>query len=124
MMKKLLTVAAVALVLAACSSNPGREKIVIKNVPTEVTKPRLALPDIPRPRLRTTKFIVITPENYAAVFKELEVTGQPVILFALSEKGYRAVKTNDAEFLAYIKKQRSVIMAYKAYYEPVTKKKK
>lgn len=84
-------------------------------------KPPLATP-MPDPlRIKATRWVVVTPENAAAVFKRLTEKKQDPVLFALTDDEYQLLSTNLAELRNLIADQRKIIIKYKEYYEPPAK---
>lgn len=70
---------------------------------------------------RIPQWYIITPENAEAIFAELKEKNIDVVLFALTDEGYEQLALNMAEIRNYIANQRSIIIKYKEYYEPVQK---
>jgi len=60
--------------------------------------------------------MVITPENADEIFAQLEASGQPVVIFGVSERGYENIALNTSESLRVIVQQRAVIDGYERYY--------
>jgi hypothetical protein len=84
----------------------------------EVERTRL---DIPHPEPlngRTVRWIVITPENAEQVWKELRSKKTDLVLFAITDEGYKELSLTMIELRNYIAQQRSIIIKYQDYYEP------
>ena len=116
MMRRLLTVSALGCILilsSACAPKP--QPVVISAKP--VAKPELVLPKADRLTARDVTWVVITPDNYEKVFSDLAKKGQPVVLFALTDKGYENLSLNLSDVRAYIQQQKAIILAYEAYYK-------
>lgn len=114
-MKNLLIVSAVFLLLTACSNIRFQKPIEIQTKPTE--RPPLVLPTVDKFTARNVEWIVVTPENIDEVFKQMEESQDNIVLFALTDNGYENLSLNMAEITKLIKQQRSIIAAYKQYYE-------
>ena len=52
-----------------------------------------------------------------AVFKELESSGQDIVLFALKGDDWESLTLNLADIMKLVQQQKSIIAAYKNYYE-------
>lgn len=96
--------------------------------PIEIQKkaqPRTPL-NLPEPRsLKPTapEWIVITPENSAAVFQKLQQQNRDQVLFAITDDGYEALAVDTAEIRNFIQQQRVIIQKYKDYYESTPQQK-
>ena len=53
------------------------------------------------------------------VISELQKVNSNIALFALTDVGYENLSLNNAEILKLLSQQRSIIAAYKSYYEGV-----
>lgn len=114
--------AASSLLLSGCFSFPkfGSSKpvepIEIRTVPVEKTP--LAL-ESPQPlRLKPVEWIVITPQNWEEVFKQMQSKEHNLVLFGLTSDGYQSLAVTIAELRNLINTQRIIIEKYKEYYEP------
>ena len=101
------------LFISACSK-PVRE-IQVSAKP--VDKPELVLPYADPINTRDVEWVVITPDNFEEVFNDLAKKGQPVVLFALTDKGYENLSLNLSDIRAYIQQQQAIIIAYEGYYK-------
>jgi hypothetical protein len=73
----------------------------------------------PQPlRLRPVDWIVVTPQNWEEVFKQMQSKDQNLVLFGLTSEGYQALSVTIAELRNLINTQRIIIQKYKDYYEP------
>jgi hypothetical protein len=81
-----------------------------------VQKPELVLPQADAIVNRPVQWIVITPENYEQVFADLEKSGQDVVLFGITAKGYENLALNANDIRTYMQQQNAIIVAYKNYY--------
>ena len=98
------------------SSTPPVQPIEIRTVPVEKTP--LALEN-PQPlRLKPVDWIVITPQNWEEVFKQMQTKEQNLVLFGLTSDGYQTLSVTIAELRNLINTQRLIIEKYKEYYEP------
>lgn len=92
------------------------EPIEIKTVPVEKTP--LALEN-PQPlRLKPIDWVVVTPQNWEEVFKQMQSKEQNLVLFGLTSDGYQTLAVTIAELRNLINTQRIIIEKYKEYYEP------
>jgi hypothetical protein len=71
--------------------------------------------------MKDVDYIVVTEENIAEVWAELEASGKSVVLFALTHEGYENLALNNADIIRYLSEQKAVIIAYKEYYEKADK---
>ena len=90
-----------------------------------ITKPAEKTPlDLPMPdplKLESTHWRIVTPENVDKVWEELGADGGNVVLFALSENGYKTLSLNFAQIRNYVLTQNEMLIKYKLYYEPPKK---
>ena len=108
-----ILVLVLVLMLGACSMFPDK-KLIEKPVLYE--KPELFLPS-PKPTEQLgVEWQVVTSENLAALIKEAEAKGQPLVLFGLTPMGYQNLAMNMADLRRYIEQQNAIIYAYKDYY--------
>jgi len=97
-------------------SSPPVEPIVVHTKPVEKTP--LAL-ESPQPlRLKPIEWIVITPQNWEEVFKQMQAKENNLVLFGLTSDGYQTLAVTIAELRNLINTQRIIIEKYKEYYEP------
>ena len=102
------------LLVSACSKPPVQE-IQISAKP--VDKPELVLPYADPIKARDVEWIIVTPDNYEKVFNDLAKKGQPIVLFALTDKGYESIALNLSDIRAFIQQQQAIIAAYEGYYK-------
>ena len=62
-------------------------------------------------------WILITPNNAEKVWADLEKKKYDIVLFGLTDKGYENLSVNIAKIKQMVLQQKSVIAAYKNYYE-------
>lgn len=101
------------IVLSGCAANPAQE---ISYTPRTIEKPNLILPTVDTLDMKEVDFIVITPDNAAQVFADLERSGKSVVVFALDENSYTNLSLNMAQILKILSEQQAVIAAYENYY--------
>jgi uncharacterized lipoprotein YajG len=101
-----------ALLISGCST--PTKPIEISTSP--VQKPELVLPQADAIVNRPVQWLVITPENYEQVFADLEKSGQDVVLFGLTAKGYENLSLNANDVRTYMQQQNAIIVAYRNYY--------
>lgn len=108
--------------LAGCAwLQPAKAPVEVKCVPEQKTP--LAL-EMPAPLdLRNLTWVVITPANINEAFNNLQAKGEDVVLFALTDEGYKQLSLNWAEVRKLVSEQRSIIIKYKDYYEQTTNNK-
>ncbi len=102
------------LLLVSACSKPVQE-IQISAKP--VDKPELVLPYADPIQTRDVQWVVITPDNYEEVFAKLAKTGQPIVLFGLTDSGYENLALNLSDIRAFIQQQQAIIVAYEGYYK-------
>jgi hypothetical protein len=121
-----LTLTIAPLLLSGCASFSlfgEREKpITIETKAVERTPLNLQPPPPLSPR--TTRWIVITPENADKVWEDLKAKNIDLVLFAITDDGYEELAVTMAEIRNYINAQRQIIIKYQEYYEPDNSKKK
>ena len=90
-----------------------------------VTKPVEKTPlDLPMPdplKLESVKWRIVTPENIDKVWEQLGAEGGNVVLFALTEDGYKTLSLNFAQIRNFILTQNETLIKYRLYYEPEKK---
>lgn len=70
-------------------------------------------------KAREFKWVIITPDNAEQVWAKLKEEGKDLVLFALTDEGYEELAMTMGEIKNYLANQRSIIIKYKEYYEPV-----
>ena len=90
----------------------------------EVKRQELNL-DKPTPlQLEQIKWIIITSENAAEVFKKMEEQGLDPVLFGLTDNDYQLIAKNFAQIRNQLKITNDILDKYKDYYEPKKEEKK
>jgi hypothetical protein len=115
MIKETLLISVLAL--TGCASMP--DVITYKSEP--VDRPALVLPDTVELELRNADWEIITEENAETLWKELQESGEPIVIYALTTEGYEALSLNMADVIKLLSQQKAVIEAYKEYYEQTEK---
>jgi hypothetical protein len=69
-------------------------------------------------RLQPIHWVVITPDNAEEVFQRLENKEIDLVLFGLTDEGYKQLAITISELRNMINLQRNIIIKYKEYYEP------
>jgi len=67
--------------------------------------------------MQPMQWVVITDKNYNDVIESVKDTNGLVFLVALDESSYKNLALNNANILRFIREQKSVIAAYRQYYE-------
>jgi len=108
----------VSLGLTGCGSLFRKPVEPLQVVAKPVEKTPLALEN-PQPlRLRPIEWVVVTPQNWEDVFRQMQAKEQNLVLFGLTSEGYQALSVTIAELRNLINTQRIIIQQYKDYYEP------
>jgi len=109
----------VTINLTGCASfgfGPREKPIEIVSKPVEKTPLDLEMPD--PLRLQPIDWVVITPDNAEEVFQRLENKEIDLVLFGLTDDGYKQLAITISELRNMINLQRNIIIKYKEYYEP------
>ena len=112
-----LLLVVVLLIFSSCSTFKSEKQVEV--VTQEIEKPKLNLDVVEPLDLKPIKWIVITRENVAQVFSEIEQEGKSVALFALDTDTYEILAINMEDIKRYILTQNKILVKYKEYYEPV-----
>lgn len=116
-MKKIISVLIFSTILSGCG--PAKE-LVVKSKP--IDKPKLDV-QLPSPvSMQPMQWMVITDKNYEEVIAKVKDPNGLVFLVALDEQSYKNLAINNASLLKFIREQKSVIAAYRKYYDPPQKK--
>tara|TARA_A100000164_G_C21902461_1_gene771235 strand:- start:654 stop:1169 length:516 start_codon:yes stop_codon:yes gene_type:complete len=110
------TLIILSLSLSACGTPV--KKIEVLSTPLE--RVPLNLPKVDELNLDTVDWILVTPENAEKVWKDLEKKKFDIVLFGLTDRGYEDLSVNIAKIKQMVIQQKSVIAAYKKYYESQT----
>ena len=112
-----LLLVVVLLIFSGCSTFKSEKQVEV--ITQEIEKPKLNLDVVEPLDLKPIKWIVITRENVAQVFSEIEQEGKSVALFALDTDTYEILAINMEDIKRYILTQNQILIKYKEYYEPV-----
>ncbi len=112
-----LLLVVVLLIFSGCSTFKSEKQVEV--ITQEIEKPKLNLDVVEPLDLKPIKWIVITRENVAQVFSEIEQEGKSVALFALDTDTYEILAINMEDIKRYILTQNKILVKYKEYYEPV-----
>jgi hypothetical protein len=116
---KNLSIAFSVILLGGCSLfGDSVEPVIVET--REVERVRLELIDPVPIKISRVEWFVITPENIDEVFEEFQNNKYDLVVFGLTDEGYENLSLNMAEIRKYIIEQKSIISAYKQYYEPKT----
>ena len=100
------------LLLSGCSS--VKELQVFSKA---VERAPLSLQDPDPVRLDSVQWIVVTRDNFEAVFADLEKKGFDPVIIGLTSDGYETLSINTAQTRKYIILQKEVTKQYREYYE-------
>ena len=89
----------------------------VKVLSEPVNSVALNPPNIRDLELQGVKWFIVTPENIDEVFKELEEQNKDVVLFGITDDGYKGLALNLAQIRELLLQQQAIIKAYKEYYE-------
>jgi glutamate racemase len=77
----------------------------------------LNLPAVDMIELDKIAWYIITEQNGKDVFAALEKKKYDPVLFGLTDKDYEALSVNISKIMKLVQQQKSIIAAYKKYYE-------
>ena len=112
-MKRIISVLICSLALSGCAT--PKKELVVRTTPVE--KPKLDVPLPQHVKMQPMQWVVITDKNYNDVIESVKDTNGLVFLVALDESSYKNLALNNANILRFIREQKSVIAAYRQYYE-------
>ena len=112
-----LLLVVILLIFSGCSTFRSEKQIEV--ITEEIEKPKLNLDAVEPLDLKPVKWIVLTRENVEEVFTNLEKDGKSVALFALDTDTYEILAVNMEDIKRYILTQKTILVKYKEYYEPV-----
>ena len=120
--KSILNVLVLLILATFLTSCSGVKQLSIFK--EEVKRQELNL-DKPTPlQLEQIKWIIITSENAAEVFKKMEEQGLDPVLFGLTDNDYQLIAKNFAQIRNQLKITNDILDKYKDYYEPKKEEKK
>ena len=103
--------------LSGCAST---QPIKVLSVPVEEVP--LNPPAVRKLELQDIKWYIVTPENAEEGFAELANARTDVVLFALTDDGYKGLSLNLGQIRELIAQQQAIISAYKEYYKEVERR--
>jgi len=109
-----LTFTMTSLFLMGCSLNQPK---LLEVSASPIDKPELVLPMAQELNLRDVDWVVVTADNVEQVLADIEKSGRPVVLFALTDEGYENISLNLSDLRAYIQQQQAIMAAYDRYYK-------
>jgi len=109
-----LTFTMTSLFLMGCSLNQPK---LLEVSASPIDKPELVLPNAQELNLRDVDWVVVTADNVEQVLADIEKSGRPVVLFALTDEGYENISLNLSDLRAYIQQQQAIMAAYDRYYK-------
>ena len=110
------TLIILSLSLSACGANV--KKVEVLSTPLE--RVPLNLPKVDKLELDEVEWVLVTPQNAEKVWKDLEKKNFDIVLFGLTDRGYENLSVNIAKIKQMVMQQKSIIAAYKKYYEAQT----
>lgn len=75
-------------------------------------------------RFNGPEWIVITPQNAETIWAELKKRNIDLVLFAVTDEGYKQLSLDYTQVRNLIDQQRTIIIKYKEYYESNKEKEK
>ena len=106
-----LTIALATSLLIGCA---GKQQLTILSEPVQPVP--LNTPQVRELDLEQIEWFVVTPENIEEVFGKLADQRKDIVLFALTDDGYKAMSLNFAQIRELLNQQQAIIEAYKEYY--------
>ena len=103
--------------LSGCATT---QTIKVLSVPVDEVP--LNPPTVRKLELQDIDWFIVTPENIDEVFAKLKDQRKDVVLFGLTDDGYKAISLNLAQIRELIAQQRAIIEAYKEYYKETQKR--
>jgi hypothetical protein len=112
---KYLVLSCIVFLTACARPEPEPIKpIVIERAPIE--RPAFRPPPVSPFVARDVEWIIVTPENVDDVFARFQASNQPLVVFAVTEQGYKNIAINNQSALRVIVQQQAVIDGYRKYY--------
>ena len=107
-----LIIALTTSLLVGCA---GKKQLTILSEPVQPVP--LNTPQVRELDLQQIEWFIVTPENIEEVFAKLKDQRKDVVLFALTDDGYKAMSLNFAQIRELLNQQKAIIEAYKEYYD-------
>ena len=101
-----LIIALTTSILVGCA---GKERITILSEPIQPVP--LNTPQVRELDLSKIEWFVVTPENIEEVFAKLQDQRKDIVLFALTDDGYKAMSLNFAQIRELLAQQQAIIKA-------------
>jgi hypothetical protein len=102
-----------SLLLAGCATPVKQIEVSAK----PIEKPALTLPKVAKVKMRDVKWKIVNKENVNQIIAEMEKSGDSVVFFTLTDKGYEALALNIADLRKLVMEQQAIIAAYDQYYQ-------
>lgn len=109
----------IPLILLILISGCTPQRVRIEEVPAD--RVFLSLPDPAPLKLTGQNWLIITPDNIETTWKEFRENGTSLVLFALTDDGYKQLTMDYGQIRNLINEQRNIIKKYKEYYETPAK---
>ena len=106
-----LIIALTTSLLVGCA---GKQPITILSEPVQPVP--LNTPQVRQLDLQNIEWFIVTPENVEEVFLKLKDQRKDIVLFALTDDGYKAMSLNFAQIRELLNQQKAIIEAYREYY--------
>ena len=109
-----------SLLLSSCASFSlfGKDEVKKLEVQTKaVEREKLNLPFPSHVELLDPSWIIIHPSNAEEVWEILKDDKKDIVLFALTDDGYKELAINLTKLRNIIEQQRIILFKYKKYYE-------
>ena len=110
---KIQAIALTTLILTGCSNIP--DTVVVDTRPQ--VRPPLVIQPVDPIVARKVEWLIVTPENIETIFEQLRSEGKDIVLFAITDDGYKNLSLNIADIQKLVSQQRSIIVAYERYYK-------
>jgi len=107
----ILIIALTTSLLIGCA---GKQQLTILSEPVQPVP--LNTPQVRELDLEKIEWFVVTPDNIEEVFGKLADQRKDIVLFALTDDGYKAMSLNLAQIRELLNQQQAIIEAYKEYY--------
>ena len=102
-----------SLALAGCATPVKQIEVSAK----PIEKPALTLPKVAKVKMRDVKWKIVNKDNINQIIADMEKSGDSVVFFSLTDKGYEALALNIADLRKLVQEQQAIIAAYDQYYQ-------
>lgn len=124
--KILITIFAISLLAGCATSQQEREQefreFLAKEKVFSEEKIHINIPEQNPISMRDVRWVIITKENYDAIFEQMQREGKDLVLFGLSDNDYENLSINMLELQNYIIINSKILEEYKKFYENSNKK--